>query len=104
MTYDGFGRKVFESEWTVAGFANPPGTTFDYTLDGTTFEDPFGRVQKATTADGQVTTFAYRALEKEVSVVGINNDPLQSATTRFVNDELGNLVFVDSPNPGSDAT
>src|SRR5438093_3869892 len=58
--YDILNRVVFKSEWLLPGTSCDPNITTGTTSDYGSPPDPFGRVQRATTADGKVTTMTYQ--------------------------------------------
>ncbi|MCP3998831.1 MAG: hypothetical protein GY722_27730, partial [bacterium] len=110
--YDISGRVTRQSEWTAEGVAATAWTEYEYRFavpnpgpdDPPFFIDPLGRVSKVTRPDGGTTTTSYEGLASRVTVYGIEgNTGVIDAETTYVNDDLGRLVTVDSPDSGADA-
>ena len=107
--YDVADRATFKSEWlgpTVTG-AKPcdPGLPPPPYIAGTQFDfggDPFGRIQRVTTADGSVTTTTYKGLDSTVTVqnvmgVGVGGGT-GNVTTTYFRDGWNRLIVVDAPS------
>jgi len=108
--YDIDNRTTFKSEWLAAAISgykpcdpnlpqNPqfiPGTQYDFG------GDPFGRIQKVTTADGSVTTTSYKGLDSTVTVQNVmgvgSTGGAGNVTTSYFRDGWNRLLMVDAPS------
>jgi len=76
-----------------------PQSSFSYSFPlvgapGTSVDDPFGRVQRVTKADGQYSTTSYYGVTKQECTFGINNVSGQEACSTDEQDAVGRLVSV----------
>jgi RHS repeat-associated protein len=103
--YDVGNRVTFTTEWLKPGAQSGPNPCDATVFPGTRFDygnppDPFGRIQKVTTADGKETTTTYQGLDSTVTVgevAGLSGTS-RPVATRYFRDGWNRLIMVDSPS------